>query len=281
MRFVFFGTPEIAAQTLTALKQYGVTPGLIVTAPAKPSGRGLVLTPSPVHSFACMHDIPCMTPEKITAEVISEITALSPWDFYLVFAYGKILPKTLLESCNYKVLNIHPSLLPKYRGPSPLQAALLSDDTETGVTLMEIDELVDHGNVVAQEKISLAPEITIEELSAKTVAVGAALVYTHAEKYTGGLIISTPQNHTDASFCKKINKEDGLLTSELSDWEKWKKYRAFLYSPGVYFFEDIRGEKLRIKITKAHWNSEKFEIQEVIPENYKRISWEKFLIWKN
>lgn len=281
MRFVFFGTPEIAVTTLTRLKELGFSPELIITAPDKPAGRGLVLSPSPVKEFAEKHNIPCDTPLKITPEIISEISEKGPWDFYLVFAYGKILPKALLESVNGKVLNIHPSLLPKYRGPSPLQAVLLSDDTETGVTLMEIDELVDHGNIIAQEAIAVTAETTIVELAEQAALLGADLIATQIEKYLLGTAHRKPQEHTQATHCQKIQKEDGFLSHELSDWDKWKKYRAFLYGPGVYFFETIRGENLRIKITKAAWQEETFHIEEIIPQNHKRLSYEQFLAWKN
>lgn len=281
MRYVFFGTPEIAVTTLEYLKSVSLLPELIITTPDKPQGRGMLLTHSPVKKFARANTIPFLTPEKITQEVISAILEKGPWDCYLVFAYGKILPATLLESVHGKVLNIHPSLLPKYRGPSPLQAALLSDDTQTGVTLMEMDSDVDHGPLLAQETIPLRPDTDITELAQKSAKLGGTLFEKHAPHYIEGKEVPTPQNHSAATYCKKIEKEDGLLTEGMTDWEKWKHYRAFLYGPGVYFFETIRGVSTRIKITQAAWQNDKFVITEVIPENQKHLSWEAFVQWKS
>ncbi len=131
-RYVFFGTPTYCSIGIGAARKYWHAARTDCYCASPPQGRGMHILETPVATFAREHDIPFITPEKITPEVIELLRAANTWDFFLVVAYGKILPQSLLDSVNGKVLNLHPSLLPKYRGPSPLESVLLSDDTETG-----------------------------------------------------------------------------------------------------------------------------------------------------
>jgi methionyl-tRNA formyltransferase len=275
--YVFFGTPTIARSSLEALAAAEMIPGLIVTAPPRPQGRGMHIIETPVAAFAREYEIPTITPEKITPEVVKLITAAGPWDFFLVVAYGKILPRTLLDSAQGKVLNLHPSLLPLYRGPSPLESVLLSDDTETGVSIMELDEQVDHGPLVAQAAFALPSTMTVDLLTEKSAAEGIALLLQTIEQYLSTTLISTPQQHDNATFTHKYTKSDGSLDGVTDEWEKWKRFRAFGDRGWVHFSTERHGKILNVKITKASYQDETFVIEEVIPENGKRQSYDTFL----
>lgn len=277
-RFVFFGTPKIAESVLISLEKEGAVPTLIVTNPPRRQGRGMELKDTPVAAFAKARSIQCLTPEKLTDEAIAEIASFGPWDFYLVVAYGKILPKKLLDSINGRVINIHPSLLPAYRGPSPIPSVLLSDDTETGVTIMEIDEQVDHGPIITQASFPLSPDTMLSELEERCAHLGAKLLCDSIDSYVDEKNLPVPQNETLATHTKKISKDRGNLDLISDDWEKWKHYRALGEWLGVYFTAIRRGERIRVKVKRAHWDSA-FIIDEVIPENQKPLPFAVFEKW--
>jgi methionyl-tRNA formyltransferase len=235
------------------------------------------LVETPVAAFAREHDIPAITPEKITPEVVELLAAAGPWDFFLVVAYGKILPTSLLDITKGKVLNLHPSLLPLYRGPSPLESALLSNDSETGVTIMELDKEIDHGPIVAQSIFSLPSDMDIETLTEKSVAEGITLMMSSIEQYLSDNLIPVPQQHDLATFTRKYTKADGSLDGITDEWQKWKIFRAFGTRGWVQFSVERHGVPLRVKIIKASYQDDAFIIEEVIPENGKRQSYENFL----
>lgn len=276
-KFIFFGTPELAVLSLEQLASYGMVPSLIVTVPAKPMGRGLVLTPTPTEIYALKHSIPVITPRKITLEVVKEITTFGPFDYALVFAYGKIIPQTLIDALDNKVLNIHPSMLPLYRGASPLESSLLSDDTQSAITLMLIDKDVDHGPILAQEIIELNPTMTRVELEQIAASIGAKLLKETIDSFLAGTLVPQEQNHEAATFTQKIQKTDGELLPTDSDWQKWKKYRALINHPGTYFFTMRKGVNTRVKVLEADYIDNKFIIEKVIPENGKAMPYEVFL----
>jgi len=252
-------------------------PALIVTAPPRPQGRGLHLTETPVAAFAREHEIPCITPEKITAEVIELLEAADTWDFFFVVAYGKILPQALLDVVHGKVLNLHPSLLPKYRGPSPLESVLLSDDTETGVSIMELDKEVDHGPIVAQEAFPLLENTNVEMLTTQSATLGIKLFIQSIKGYLDGTIDPVPQLHDHSTHTRKYIKADGLLTDDMPDSKKWHVFRALGERGWVHMQVVRHGEPLGVKITKASFENETFVIEEVIPENGKRQAYADFL----
>src|SRR6185369_10832585 len=152
--FVFFGTPNVASETLAILVEHGFVPSLVVTSPDAPKGRGLVLTPSPVKAFALAHDLPFITPAALDDDILSEIRS-SGASYALVVAYGKIFPESFIEAFPKGVINVHYSLLPKYRGATPLETALLSGEKETGVTIQKMVRELDAGDVIAQESTAI------------------------------------------------------------------------------------------------------------------------------
>jgi methionyl-tRNA formyltransferase len=272
--FVFFGTPNFSIYTLDSLKEAGFLPTLVVTSEDKPVGRHQTMTPSPVKVWALAHNIPVLTPTKIDDNFISELSTFN-LELFLVAAYGKILPQKLLDLAKFGTLNVHPSLLPQYRGPAPLEGPILHGDEATGVTIMKIDELVDHGPILRQETIALNGNETTPELGEKLFKRGGQILAEIIPDYVTGEITPIEQDHTLATFTKKIRKEDGLvnLGAELPS-VLWQKFRAYYSWPGIYFMDEYAK---RVKITDAIFANNIFEIKKVIPEGRHEITYGDWL----
>jgi methionyl-tRNA formyltransferase len=260
-KFAFFGTPTVASETLTLLIERGFTPAVVITNPDAPKGRGLTLTPSPAKEVALAHDIPVLTPQTLDAEAVEEIKRRG-CDYAIVVAYGKIFPQELIDTFPKGAINVHYSLLPKYRGASPVEAALLSGDTMTGVTIQQMVLAMDAGDILAQEEVGILPTETTKDLRPRLVAIGANLLANILPEFEQGTLIPHAQDHALATRCKKIKKEDGELHLEGDAQENWNKYRAYAAWPGTYFFKDGK----RIKIIKAEFASGKFRPLRIIPE---------------
>ncbi|MFA6414806.1 MAG: methionyl-tRNA formyltransferase [Candidatus Paceibacterota bacterium] len=267
-KFVYFGTPAVASNTLEMLLLRGFTPALVVTSPDAPRGRGLVLTPSSVKSLSLTHEIPFLTPEQLTPEVIDSIKALG-CDYAVCVAYGKIFPEALIAAFPLGVLNVHYSLLPKYRGATPLEAALLAGDMETGVTIQKMVRELDAGDIVAQAATPVAPDETARELRPRLIELGATLLADTLPSYLAGDITPLVQDATFATRSGKFKKEDGQLDLAASAEENWNRYRAYADSIGTYFFENGK----RMKITKASLVGEKFVVERVIPEGKREVEY--------
>ncbi len=259
--FVYFGTPEVARDTLAILVERGFVPEAVVTSPDAPQGRGLTLMPSPVKAAARGLDIRVMTPEKLDDGAVAAIRALG-CEYAVVVAYGKIFPETLIASFPKGVLNIHYSLLPKYRGAAPLEAAFLAGESVTGVTIQKMAQELDAGDILAQEETAIAPEETARELRPRLIKMGAQMLADILPAFVRGEIMPTPQDATRASRAPKRKKEDGLLSLDAPAEENWNTYRAYADTIGTYFFENGK----RVKITKASFRDGKFLIERVIPE---------------
>ncbi len=261
IKFAYFGTPSFSTLVLDELAAQGYTPALIVTTPDRPAGRGLALTASPVKEWALAHNINILQPEKFDAVVIAELTA-GNFDVFIVAAYGKILPQAVLDIPRLGGLNVHPSLLPRYRGMSPVESQILADEKEIGVSVILMDAHMDHGPVVAQEKITIDNwPLSRNVLNELLWRSGGHLLATTLPSYAAGTLTPTPQDHSQATTTKKITKEDGLVElSKENVWINYLKYLAYEGWPGVYFFQD--GE--RIKITKARFEHEDFVIERII-----------------
>jgi methionyl-tRNA formyltransferase len=282
-KFVFFGTPYVARDTLAILEENGYMPSLIVTSPDRPRGRGLTLTPTEVKAWAIERNIPVMTPEKLTEEVIAELSAhIQEFNarYALVVAYGKILPQTCIDAFPLGIINIHYSLLPKYRGASPVESALLNNETETGVTIQQMVYRLDAGDILASEKVTIEPDETTIELRARLITIGAHMLVSILPGFETQEIIPTPQDESHATKCTKTKKEDGEIffnntESNLAQLN-WNKYRAYAEWPGTYFFVQKDGKPMRVKITKASFENNEFVIERVIPEGKKEQSFADF-----
>lgn len=266
--FVFFGTPTVASETLAMLIERGFVPTLVVTSPDAPRGRGLVLTPSPTKTLALEHSIPVLTPEKLDDGALAAIRACA-CDYALVVAYGKLFPEELIAVFPKGVVNVHYSLLPKYRGATPLETALLAGETETGVTIQKMVKEMDAGDVIAQEVTAIAPSETARELRPRLIKMGDELLATSLPDYLSGERTPVPQDASLATRARKLKKEDGLLDLSAPARENWNKYRAYADSIGTYF---IQNEK-RVKITSAEFTRGEFRILRVIPEGRREMAY--------
>lgn len=263
-RFIYFGTPSVSSLTLEALLRNGYTPSLVVTSPDARQGRGMMLTPSPTKAVALTHGIPVITPEELTKEVVAKIAEYGG-EYALVVAYGKLLPQMLIHAFPKGILNIHYSLLPKYRGASPVEAALLAGDTVTGVSIQKMVKQMDAGDVMAMREVPIYPEETARELRARLIDEGADLLISSLPSFLAGTAVFTPQNESLATFCRKIAKEEGLLDLAEPGDTNWNKYRAYAENPGTYFYMTKNGHPLRVKIKTAELHHGHFRPVRVVP----------------
>jgi methionyl-tRNA formyltransferase len=263
--FLYFGTPAVSRDTLAALLRAGYRPEAVVTSPDAPRGRGLVLTPSETKVLAEEHGIPVLTPERLTTEFIDSLSRYEA-SYAIVVAYGKILPEALIESFPQGVLNVHYSLLPRYRGASPVEGALLAGDTVTGVSIQQMVYELDAGDVLAAREVAIDPSETIRELRPRLVTLGADLLIAILPAFEAGTIEPVPQDPALATFTKKIPKSAGELSLDGNAEDTWNRYRAYAESPGTYFFREKDGRRARIKIVTARYEDGQFVPERVIPE---------------
>jgi methionyl-tRNA formyltransferase len=284
IRFVFFGTPDLAVTVLDELETAGLVPTLVITRPDALQGRGRVLTPPPVKVWAEKRGTPVLQPERIDAVFIDELRqycqqTTTHCQLFIVAAYGKILPKKLLDIPARGVLNMHPSLLPRLRGPSPIRSAILTDEKETGVSIMLVDEQMDHGPVIAQQPVVVSdwpPRASVLEdiLSHE----GGRLLARVLTQWVAGEITPVPQDDSRATYCEKLTKEGAKISLTDDSYQNLLKIRAYEGMPGAYTFFERNGKRIRVIVTDAHLN-EKSElvVDRVIPEGKREMPYEDFL----
>ncbi len=274
--FIFFGSDEFSIIVLEELIQAGYTPSLCITQPDKPKGRKLVLTPTPIKEYCLVHNIAVLTPEKLSVDEIKEIH--SEYDFFVIASYGKIISQSILDIPKYGCLNVHPSLLPKYRGASPIETAILEDCKHTGVTIMLMDAQMDHGPIIKQAEYVFEkwPE-SKKEVHDTLAHVGGRTLAEVIQPFIQGDIVVTEQDHTQATFTKIIKKENGQINLEDTDYKTYLKYLALTPWPGLFFFIKKQDKDIRVKIESAHFDTEKgLVIDTVIPEGKNSMNWEGF-----
>src|SRR3989344_7136894 len=239
-KIIFAGTSEFGIPTLEALKaQYELV--LVITQPDKPAGRNKVLTPPPIKLWALKNNIQVLQPDKI-GEIKSQIAALEP-DLMLVAAYGQIIPKDVLDIPNFKSINIHGSILPQYRGATPIQSTILHGDLSAGVTLIQMDEKMDHGPILAIRTIQLLGRETFPELYKKLAELSAELVPDVLVKLGEDNLRPQGQDHSQATFTKLLGREDGKIDWATPAAEIDRQIRALNPKPGTW-------TKLQDKIVK-------------------------------
>lgn len=248
-KIIFMGTPEFGATILEGLVSAGYRPVLAVTAPDKPVGRNQTITPPPVKITAEKNKIPVSQPEKIL-DLKSEISILKP-DLIVVAAYGEILPKEILDIPKSGCLNVHPSLLPRHRGPSPIQTAILNGERKTGATIILMDEKTDHGPILAQRPLIIDETETGKTLTEKLAGLGAGLLLETIPKQLKGLIKPVPQDDIKATFTKTLTREDGRIIWKKTAQETEREVRAYYPWPGSYTVWPKTGQLLKVKILKA------------------------------
>ena len=276
LKIAFFGTPEFAIQVFDDLYSAGIQPTLVVTQPDKPAGRKLALTPPPVKNWSLQKNISLLQPEKLNDDFKKKLEE-TDWDLFIVAAYGLIVPQNILDIPKYGTLNIHPSLLPKHRGATPIQQAILEDDG-TGVTIMVMDSKMDHGDILVQEKTTVESwPPTTPELMAVTATQGAKMIIDNLQDYIQGDLLPQPQEHEKATFTDKIIKKDGLIDLLESDEKNFRKIQAYSHWPRTYFFTEKQGKDIRVIITSAKLINGKLHIERVVPEGKKEIDYKDFL----
>ncbi len=272
--FAFFGTPEVARQTLEILFQAGYVPKVIITSPDRRAGRGMHMTETIVSAWATTHSIECLKPEKINQEFINEFKKYNV-DLSIVIAYGKILPEALIQAPTLGSINIHYSLLPKYRGASPVEEALLYGDPVTGVTIQQMAFALDSGPIFINKEVPINDTETKSELLAKLTQIGGELLRETLPALYEKKIIPRGQDDSQATHCTKIKKEDGAIDLAGDQKQNYNKYRAFEHWPGTYFFVIKNNKKIRVTIKKARYEHDSFIIERVIPEGKKEIDFEE------
>jgi methionyl-tRNA formyltransferase len=242
---VFCGTPAFAVPTLEKLIEAGFPVRLVVTQPDRPKGRGMQLTPSPVKRRALHSGLPISQPDKIKSneEFRAQLDAIKP-DAIIVVGYGRIIPSWMLDLPRLGNLNLHASLLPKYRGAAPIQWAIARGESVTGVTTMRIDSGLDTGDVLLQKEIPIAPDDTAETLAPGMGSIGANLMVETLRGLQSGTIHAQPQDNAQATLAPILNKEDGRIDFHLTAQEILNRLRGFQPWPGA--FTSFRGKNLHV-----------------------------------
>jgi methionyl-tRNA formyltransferase len=237
-RVLFAGTPEFALASLQALANAGIMPLAVLTQPDRPAGRGKRLTASPVKQFALEHGIDVLQPATLKhPEAVARVAAFDP-DVLVVAAYGLILPQSVLDIPSRGCVNVHASLLPRWRGAAPIQAAILAGDGQTGVSLMAMTAGLDCGPVYVEQAIAIGPEETAGELHDRLAALGGELLVRHFDAIVSGTLQAQQQDDARATYAPKIGKQDARL-----DWLEpaevlHRRVRAYNPVPGAFFLLD-------------------------------------------
>jgi methionyl-tRNA formyltransferase len=257
MRIVFFGTPHFVIPVLESLLKH-FTVVAVITAPDQKAGRKQLITPSPVKKFITADSVstPVLSPQTFDEDTKKQLRAMQP-DLFVVAAYGKILPEDVLFIPPFGAINVHPSLLPKYRGPTPVQTALLNGDTTTGVTIIKMDKEMDHGPILAMNSYSVHETDTTETLLTHLFNLSAEMLPDILTNFTNGKIIPEAQDESKATYSQKIVKDDGRIDLE-NPPEKRKlgnMIRAYYPWPTVWTKIDMKNpsssaskQELRIKL---------------------------------
>jgi methionyl-tRNA formyltransferase len=278
--FVFFGTPDLSVCVLDALKAHGYLPALIVTAPDRPRGRGLETTPTPVGAWGVENNIDVITPETLADPELLGALENTEWDVFVVAMYAKLLPMSILDLPRRGTLNVHPSLLPKFRGPSPVLSAILADERTTGVSIMQLTEKMDAGPIVAQARIEI-DEDTGEggwppqgsEFEKFLATEGGNLLAETLEPWIQGEVVAENQDESLATYTQKFTSQDALVDLTGNPREQLLKIRAFDKSPRAHFI--FAGK--RVIITDAKIDDGKLVVLSVIPEGKKEMDYADFV----
>lgn len=249
MDIIFMGTPDFAVPVLLALLASDHRVAAVCTQPDRRGGRKRQLLSSPVKAVAVNHRIPLMQPKTFKSpEAVEELARFHP-DLIVVAAFGLILPQAVLSLPQFGCLNVHPSLLPRHRGPSPVASAILCGDEVSGVSIMLMDEGMDTGAVLARGEMPISPEDTAGSLTAKLAQQGAALLLDALPRWLEGRIEPQPQDESKASYSRLLTSEDGELDWHLPAVELWRKVRAYNPWPGCY----------------THWQGRRLKVHHAVP----------------
>jgi methionyl-tRNA formyltransferase len=277
MKIVFFGTPDYVLPILDSLhKRFrgkdGKSPIVaVITQKPRPTGRKQLLTFSPVDDWAHKRKISIYFDAK---DIIKDKVEA---DLGVLAAYGEFIPKEVLSYLPHGILNVHPSLLPKYRGASPVQEAILNGEKETGVTIMKVDDKWDHGPIISQFKEDISPDDTTGTLRERLFSRSAEVLFGLIKPYLAGKIKPREQNHKEATFTKTIRKEDGYIDLSKAKPEETERFvRAMDPWPGAWTKIKINGREKRLRLLKTHLEEGKLILDEVQLEGKNVVSGEEF-----
>lgn len=242
-KVLFAGTPEFARASLAAMVESGLTPTAVLTQPDRPAGRGKKLKASAVKQYALENGIEVLQPASLRDDrIAATLRALEP-DVLVVAAYGLILPQEVLDIPGFGCVNVHASLLPRWRGAAPIQAAILAGDEKTGISLMRITAGLDCGPVYSTAELVIGEQETAGELHDRLALLGAETLVANLAAIISGQIEAVPQDEDSATYAPKIGKADAELDWRLSAEELWRRVRAFDPEPGAWF--EFRGERIK------------------------------------
>jgi len=252
LRIIFMGTPELAAASLAALlREPAFQLVAVVTQPDRPKGRDLKLQPSPVKELALRANLPVLQPLKARDEqFVAELRAFQP-ELITVAAFGQILPQSILDLPRLGCLNVHTSLLPKYRGASPIQSAILNGESETGVTIMKMDVGLDTGDILTQRATPIHAADNAATLHDRLAQLGAELLVETIPAYAAGMILPRQQQHEFATHVTKIKKEEGRIDWSQSARAIWNRIRAFTPWPGAFTYLPGAAQPVLLKLWQA------------------------------
>lgn len=255
VRIVFMGTPQLSATILEALIEKGYNMVGVVTKPDKPLGNEKEVPKNPVKEMAIKHGLPLLEPEHFDTPALEILRSLKP-DMIVVAAYGKILPKDVLALPGFGCINVHTSCLPKWRGASPIQNALLAGATETGVTIMLMDQGMDTGDILTQKSLPITPEDTTRTLTEKLTNTAIELLLETLPLWVERRITPTKQNNDEATLCQLIEREDGhiMWTDEAESIHN--RYRALSPWPGIFAYWKKNDDRLRLKLISISYQKQ-------------------------
>ena len=281
--FAFFGTGPLAESVLASLYRANIIPKLVVTRPDSPQGRHMQITPPHIKTWCELKGIEVFQPESLKDIGNNSPLHKEKFDLFIVASYGKIIPEHILNLSTNGVLNVHPSLLPEYRGPSPIESALLDGKEKIGISIMKLDNEMDHGPILVQNEFQIDKEATAQTLEVTCGQLGGELLVQILPHYIDKTLIPKEQDHSKATFCKKITKELGEITLDTEAVTVRNKFRALTPWPSLYFFIKHEDKNTRVKITKVDLinnisdnQTAKDIILSVIPEGKKEMDFESF-----
>ncbi len=244
MKIIFMGTPQIAVPALETLINSKHEVIAVITQPDQKSGRGMSVKFSPVKEIAVKYGIECLQPESVNDEAVLDMLEQKHADTFAVAAYAQKIPNRLLEMAPYGCINLHPSLLPKYRGSGPLRGPILNGDTYTGVTIMKLVEKWDAGDILMQKSFAMDPKETSETLEEKCKILGAQMMLETIDGLENGTITPVPQDTAKATYLKQINKDAGLIDFEQSAVQIERQIRACIPWPSAFTYMDGKTFKI-------------------------------------
>lgn len=257
MNIIFFGTPQFAADVLSYLLSEGIAIQAVITKPDKPKGRSAALQPTPVKQIALAHQLPIYQPELVSSPDFSPILKDYNPDLFVVVAYGEIIKQHLLDMPKLGCINLHASLLPKYRGAAPIQQAIINGETESGVTIMHMAKKMDAGDIIKIVSVPIGPDTTYGELEQLLLNAGSQALLEVIRNFEGGSVSRTEQDHSKATFAPKIELENCEI-----DWQKPAQQlhnliRGVYPHPGAWCQAAVRNQPLRLKVYKTKKRMEK------------------------